>query len=344
MSTTDRLRLSRRVRGLRTLGLGLGGLMVGAALHAQGAAPGWYALLAFNALIWPQLAWWRVRRAADPRRAERVNLLVDSGAGGFWIAVMEVAGLPSLLLVAMLLTDKVAVEGWHLAARALAVQAGAFVVSWSMLGWPLAPETGLGVLFAAAPFVLAYPLAIGHALRSAEQRVREQNRRLRSLNRVDALTGLGNRGALDEAAAAELRRSWRSRRPASLLLLDVDGFKSINDAHGHPHGDAVLRRIAEAVRCALRDIDSAFRYGGDEFAVLLPETSEPAALAVAERIRAAVAVQVHAWAPALRVTVSVGVAEAMGEPDLEAWLDQADRALYAAKAAGRNAVRGARSL
>jgi diguanylate cyclase len=336
----DRLRFPRRVRALRTLGLGLGGLMVGATLLEQGAGVVWLLLLALNALAWPQLAWLRARRAADPRRAERENLLVDSAAGGLWIAAMQLAVVPSTLLVAMLLTDKVAVDGWRFALRAFGLQLACFVLAWSALGWPMAPLTGLWPLLAAVPFVIAYPLAIGQALFSSERRVRRQNRELRDLNRIDALTGIGNRVAFEETAGAELRRSRRSRRPASLLLLDIDDFKSINDRHGHVHGDEVLRRVASVVRCALRDIDGAFRYGGDEFAVVLPESVEASAVQVAERIRAAVAVQLFAWAPALRCTVSIGVAEAMGEPGANAWIEQADRALYAAKAAGRNAVRG----
>lgn len=337
----DRLRFPRRVRGLRTLGLGLGGILVGATLYEQGASPLWFVLLALNALAWPQLAWLRAARAVDPRRTERDNLLLDSALGGLWIAVMELAVVPSTLLVAMLLTDKLAVDGWRFALRAFGLQVACFVLAWSALGWPLSPLTGLWPLLAAVPFAVAYPLAIGHALHSSERRVRNQNRELRELNRIDALTGVGNRAAFEEMAGAELRRSRRSRRPASLLLLDIDDFKSVNDRHGHRHGDEVLRRVASVVRCALRDIDGAFRYGGDEFAVVLPESVEASALQAAERIRAAVAVQLYAWAPELRCTVSIGVAEAMGEPGASEWIEQADRALYAAKAAGRNAVRGA---
>jgi diguanylate cyclase len=170
--------------------------------------------------------------------------------------------------------------------------------------------------------------------------VRDQNRALHALNRTDQLTALANRRHWEHTADTEYHRCERSGRPAALLMIDLDGFKTINDCFGHAFGDEVLRRVGLAIGGCLREIDTAARFGGDEFAVVLPEAREDAAMAVAARIRAAVAAQVFERAPLLHCTASIGVAEvARSDGGLDGWLERADRALYQAKAAGRDCVR-----
>lgn len=158
----------------------------------------------------------------------------------------------------------------------------------------------------------------------------------------DPLTGLDNRRQLMENLRLELQRAVRYQTPLSLLILDVDYFKKYNDTHGHPAGDEVLRRLAGILEKNTRAFDRVARYGGEEFVVLLPHTDIKGALAVAEKLRQMV--EQHPFPgeesqPGGRLTVSIGVA---GFPDHagqeDALLSQADRALYAAKAAGRNRV------
>jgi diguanylate cyclase (GGDEF)-like protein len=156
---------------------------------------------------------------------------------------------------------------------------------------------------------------------------------------IDGLTRLLNRHRLDEDLAAECRRSARYGRPLSVIMMDVDHFKTFNDAHGHPAGDLVLQNVAEVLRLNVRATDSAYRYGGEEFLVVLRETDEAGAGMLAERLRAAME-RTLARQPAGRgVTASFGVAQygesrALPGPLVEA----ADRALYRAKHAGRNRV------
>jgi diguanylate cyclase (GGDEF)-like protein len=178
------------------------------------------------------------------------------------------------------------------------------------------------------------------AARLEAERVRlleEANARLAALATTDPLTGLGNRRAFDEALDHEARLAGRGIRPLSLLVLDVDQFKSFNDAFGHPAGDEVLVRVAEVVRSCCRGPDVAARLGGEEFAVLLPGTDRAGAVTFAERVRRAV--ERGPW-PLRPVTVSIGIAtfdpgcREAGRQLVEA----ADRALYRAKQAGRNRV------
>jgi diguanylate cyclase len=336
----DPRQLARQVYPLRILGLGLGFLCVAGTLVAQGA-PGWVlVLLAINGFAWPHVAWWRARGSRDPSAAEFGNLAVDSLLGGVWVAVMQVALVPSLALVAMLSMDKAAVGGWRLMLRHLPVQALGFGIVWLALGRPFQPEVGTAAVLAALPLLVAYPMATAFAVHTLGRRVRDQNRALQALNRTDVLTGLGNRRALEELAAGEYHRCERSGRPAAVLFIDLDEFKTINDRHGHAFGDEVLRRVALAIRGCLREIDAAARFGGDEFAVVLPETRADSATYVAGRMRAAIAAQIFEQAPALRCTASIGVAEvAPADGGADGWMERADRALYRAKAEGRDCVR-----
>ena len=167
----------------------------------------------------------------------------------------------------------------------------------------------------------------------------------RELASKDDLTGLFNRRHFFELTAKELERSRRYHTPAAMVFMDVDHFKIVNDTYGHRMGDAVLRGVADACKLTLRDNDLMGRFGGEEFAVLLPHTPLPEAMAVAERLRVAVeslAVRIDPGDKTVGVTVSVGVAEfgeAGGAADtLDAVLERADQALYAAKEAGRNRV------
>jgi diguanylate cyclase (GGDEF)-like protein len=180
----------------------------------------------------------------------------------------------------------------------------------------------------------------GAALRMAKARLEE-------MARTDAGTGLPNRRAFFEDLAGEFQRSQRYGRPLSLLMLDLDRFKRVNDLYGHQFGDRVLAETALTLRRQLRVSDLVARYGGEEFVVVLPETSPRDAALVAEKLRAAVEAQVldENESAAVRATVSIGVASlpSPGVTSDTELLRRADEALYAAKRGGRNRVEVARS-
>lgn len=175
--------------------------------------------------------------------------------------------------------------------------------------------------------------------RNAE--LRAHTRRLARLSVTDSLTNLPNRRALDQRLREEVARAERHGTPLVLALLDLDRFKSINDGFSHDVGDRVLVRVAELLQGSLRASDVAARWGGEEFALLLPETRTLEATSVLERVRAAVAG--HDWAriaPGLAVTASIGVADLAEAGDVSELLRLADRRLYGAKDAGRDRTVG----
>ena len=153
----------------------------------------------------------------------------------------------------------------------------------------------------------------------------------------DPLTGVGNRSALDRALVRELELSRRTQQPLSLLMLDLDHFKRVNDRFGHSVGDDVLRQTACTLGNSLRSMDMVFRFGGEEFCVLLSATGHEAAQIVAERLRAAVETQgTTDGAIPLPVTLSIGLATLREVESPRCLVLRADRALYQAKAEGRN--------
>jgi len=167
--------------------------------------------------------------------------------------------------------------------------------------------------------------------------IEEVNKRART----DALTGLPNRGAFDDSLEYLLKQADRNGRHLSLIMADVDHFKNVNDTWGHDAGDAVLKWIAKTIVATKRAVDIASRYGGEEIAVLLPETDLAGAREVAERMRKAVeSLPVHVAGEEIPVTISLGVAcYPEGVLTREALFAAADRAMYDAKSAGRNCVR-----
>ncbi len=181
-------------------------------------------------------------------------------------------------------------------------------------------------------------LPVIHVLMHDLSVLKEKEEALRLLSITDPLTGAYNRRHFVEFAEAEVARSARHGRPLALLALDIDHFKAINDTFGHCGGDEALRAFTAACRGSLRVSDMLGRLGGEEFAVLLPETGTDGALTVAEHLRSVVEdMAVPHGGTTIRLTVSIGVARfSPDEPCIDSLLSRADKALYRAKREGRN--------
>lgn len=172
----------------------------------------------------------------------------------------------------------------------------------------------------------------------SKRQLQQAQEQLLLLSRTDRLTRLNNRGYWDERLHQEFRRVRRSREDYSVVMFDIDHFKSINDRYGHQVGDAAIRMVARTLLDSCREIDICGRYGGEEFVVLLPGTGADGALVFCERLRKTIEdSHVQSHGVDIQLTVSLGIAELTDREDTaEAWVGNADAALYQAKNSGRN--------
>ena len=291
-----------------------------------------------------------------------VLLLVSTGTILIGLALAPTARLLGSAQLATLLVGAGLIlpwsQRWHVAAIGSAIG----IVVLAAIG-PLDPALAgfdrLGLV--AAVLIAGSTSVIGHGLwqvrmramleqqfslrnlsryaQRQESQVSELNRELNRVARRDSLTGVGNRYALDEAIARLLEQGDRVR-PArfALVLLDIDHFKAYNDEHGHLAGDAALGHLGQVLRRATRNDDMAFRYGGEEFLLLLPDIDLTEALAVAERVRVAAESQGTRAVPPFTISAGVALCDPADGRDPEPLLRRADAALYIAKRAGRNRI------
>jgi diguanylate cyclase (GGDEF)-like protein len=241
------------------------------------------------------------------------------------------------------MTSAQAMLTWTLAASGLAA---VFLASDLPIGMPVATRlqrTASMLCFVLVIGQCAFLGLFGATLRkilyqrSIELKTAYQ--RIEELAELDELTGSYNRRCIMRLLDTEMEKSRRASTPFAIALIDLDWFKRINDAHGHPVGDEVLRTFAITIFANIRPADCFGRYGGEEFLLLLPDTDSEAASRMLERLRGIVAdLDWSAFSPGMRVTISAGVVTLREVDTADTFLARADRALYSAKAQGRNRI------
>jgi diguanylate cyclase (GGDEF)-like protein len=268
---------------------------------------------------------------------------------GFLLAAPEIgyAFLSILFLIfgfgALRMTSRQATVAWTLMMTGLAP---IFLFTSTPIGMPLAtPVERLAAMLCyvltigQCAFVGLYGSSLRKALYQRSFELKAAYQRIEELAELDELTGSYNRRCIMRMLEDELGRAHRINTPCSIALIDLDWFKRINDAYGHPTGDEVLRTFAITVFANIRNIDRFGRYGGEEFLLLLPETENEAATRMLDRLRAIIAeLDWSAFSPGMQVTISAGVATLRPNESEDTFLARADSALYAAKARGRNRI------
>lgn len=266
----------------------------------------------------------------EQQRRELLTWSLATAAGGLLLAGILASVIASVVTAQIGRINRVVVQvgRGHLDSRVEAERAGILR--------PLA--VGINLMIAR---IATTQEELQQQIEHATQELRVQKDAAEQAARTDALTGVASRRAFTEAAEAEMQRAIRYRTELSLLIMDLDHFKAVNDTYGHMTGDAVLVSFAQTVLQQVRSVDLVARLGGEEFVVLLPNISAERSQALAERIREAVDEHMlMVDGKPLRYTVSVGVAQFdPRELSLSVWLARADSALYRAKAEGRNCVR-----
>jgi diguanylate cyclase len=271
---------------------------------------------------------------------------------GFLLAAPEIGYvfLSVLFLIfefgALRMTSRQASIVWTLTTMGLAP---IFLLTSSPIGMPVATS------FERLAAMLCYVLMIGQCaflglygsslrkmLYNRSFELKAANKRIEELAELDELTGSFNRRCIMRMLDDEIARAHRIKAPCSIALIDLDWFKRVNDAYGHPTGDEVLRTFAITVFANIRNIDRFGRYGGEEFLLVLPETPTDVAARILDRLRAIIAdLDWSAFSPGMRVTISAGVTTLHADESADTFLARADRALYAAKARGRNRIASA---
>lgn len=286
---------------------------------------------------------------------ERRIGLVCSFRAGFYLATLAVLYRPGLPAGTRYLRTILAIAAiWNLGRLAVLARTDGQVANFLAGGPSFAVMVAIGgilqILVNAFQFrlesertrdeLLVHAGSLQAKRDALQAAVTERTAELTLLATTDSLTGLANRRHFMDQGWREIERARRYRQPLALMLIDIDHFKEINDCYGHPAGDEVLRLVARACQCGARNADLAGRIGGEEFALLMPETGMVAAQLAAERMRRAVAAVDAAAAGIDRtITASIGLAVLEdGDATLERLMARADKALYQAKQFGRNRV------
>lgn len=302
---------------------------------------------------------WLVHRAGQTRHARTASWLATGNAVlimliGLVLVAVDQPITPNI--TAYLIACLVAGAAVYLRPRvAGAVYALSYLAFFKVMGWTqLQPELVLsnrlngfaacvlGCLCSCFMWRQFCTLTLQQRqLEKANAELSQKQRDLERLTRQDGLTGLFNRNTFVELSRQELLRAQRQRLPTTILLMDLDHFKKVNDTWGHPAGDAVLRHVATLTHRTVRSTDLVGRLGGEEYIILLPGTSLEAARKLAEKLRIQIEASQVAWeSTSIRVTVSMGLAGTTADEkrDFDTLYTEADKALYLAKQRGRNRV------
>ncbi|MDO8447231.1 MAG: diguanylate cyclase [Rhodoferax sp.] len=341
---------------------------IGAHMVSQGYSLLAWGLLTLQFLVYPHLMYWRARGARDAMQAELNNLVIDSLLFGIWAAALAFPVWITFTLVIGTTITHVLYLGLRGVWRSVAALAGGALATVTIAGLRLSPHTdGLTTLLCVVALLL-YLLAFAHLaylrtrmLRDTREKLRLREQTLHAANEAlqrqfaeihalqaqlseqanrDPLTGLYNRRYLDPTLARELARCEREGQPLSLMLIDLDHFKQVNDSYGHPAGDEVLKNLAAMLNEQARAADVVCRYGGEEFLLVLPNMPAHIALVRADQWRAAFAATTVRFDKfQMQTTLSIGIATYPGHgASAEELIRHADRALYRAKSEGRDRV------
>jgi diguanylate cyclase len=323
----------------RSIGLGIGFFAVAAALYPYHPSAWVWIVMIAHGYGWPHVAYLLAKRSRQPYVAERRNLIYDSLGGGFWAGAMGISPLPTVTVLSMMAMNNIAAGGLRLFILGSLAQATGALVAYRIFLPTLFLHVTELQLWACLPMLVIYPMAIGLVCYRVAVQLSRSKKALEKLSTTDSLTGLMNHGAWKDRLALEFDKCQTLGRQHSVALIDIDHFKAINDTYGHIIGDNVLKQLSNALSASLRQTDLAGRYGGDEFCVILPDTTLTQAIDILERLRRTVHDHAHSALPNLKLSLSIGVAAyGVHQTDAGTWLHEADMALYDAKSAGRNRV------
>lgn len=331
------LRFARRVRLPRAVGLGWMFLPIAAVLASQPIAGGWLLFLVGWSFVWPHLAWQLASKAIDPLSREIYNLKADAILAGVWVGVMGVNVLPSTALLMMMCMNLMGAGGLRLFIAGMVLMVVSCLVTLQLTGITVAFRSAPLEWWFSLPVIVIYPLLFAWVSYQTATKLAEHKRRLQVMSMRDGMTGVYNRRHWEILLRNEFDNCRRYHRDATLLIIDIDHFKSINDTWGHDVGDEAIIALTRQLQMTLRGSDVIGRFGGDEFAVIMCGTPADNAIAAMSRVHERLNALRLPCAPQVILRISVGVAPLTTQiGHYREWLKSADMALYKAKNAGRN--------
>lgn len=333
------LRFAKRTYFPRIIGLGMGSICVGSVLITHQTHPVVWLLLFLNGFIWPHIAYMMATRANTPFKTEIRNLQIDAIFGGVWLALMGFNALPSAVIISMMGMNNIAAGGKTLFFKCIIAQAAVALTVFFLVDTPFQPETRPFQLYLCLPMIVIYPIFLGNVTFRTSRKLAEHKQAIMQISVRDGLTGLYNRRHWESLLDNEIESHRRYHHKTTLVLIDIDHFKEINDNYGHSIGDQAIILLAQELQQTMRAADIIGRYGGDEFAAILPHSTAEQAQKAMERLQSRLDNDLFPHHPELRVHISAGIAECREDQESAAqWLNAADTALYKAKNGGRNRI------
>lgn len=331
------LRFARRVRLPRAVGLAGMFLPIASTLVSHPSLGWWWLLLVGWAFVWPHLAWQIASRAVDPLSREIYNLKTDAVLAGMWVGVMGVNALPSTAMLMIMCLNLMGAGGPRLFVAGLVLMVVSCLVTLELTGITVSFNSAPLEWWLSLPIIVIYPLLFGWVSYQTATKLAEHKRRLQVMSSRDGMTGVYNRRHWETMLRNEFDNCRRHNRDATLLIIDIDHFKSINDTWGHDVGDEAIVALTRQLKITLRGSDVIGRFGGDEFAVIMSGTPAESAITAMLRVHEGLNTLRLPNTPQVTLRISVGVAPLNPQMShYREWLKSADLALYKAKKAGRN--------
>ncbi|OUS41197.1 hypothetical protein A9R00_02170 [Oleispira antarctica] len=287
-------------------------------------------------LSWPHVAYLWAKKSNQIKKAVTNSLVFDSFFGGLWVPLMSFELIPCSVFITVLMMNNISAGGFQLFIKGFCSMALAMMLTSLFIDPTIQYESHLIVVLVCIPMIIIYPMVFAAINYKLTRLMILQREKLLHLSRNDSLTGVFSRRYWEQRLVEEFNRCQRSSEKACVMMVDIDHFKNINDSYGHLVGDNVLKQFGTLLQ-QLRSSDIVGRYGGEEFSVLLPNSSLEESLLVAERLRQNI--ESADFDSIERCTVSIGIASLDNRyEDAYKWLNNADKALYQAKKEGRNRV------
>ena len=328
-----------RVFFLRQMGTILCSLPIASSLYEKSVSIFVLTILILNTFIWPFIAFIISKKNHDVLKAERRNLILDTCWAGGWIAYIGANPIPSAFIIAIMVADRFSAGGWKILQPALIAMVASFFIIWIPSGFRFDYSFSNRTIWLSLPLATIYPVLLSVVSRRLSVRLRKRREFLERQALIDPGIELPNRRFFEQKMTKAFLATNNGRSYAFLMLIDVDDFKKINDTYGHEVGDALLSKISVILRENLAEQDIPARFGGDELAIIVANSSEENVIAQAIMLKNKLCSLCLPSYENIRCTVSIGIASAKDCDSITTWIRNADQMLYEVKRNGKDGYR-----